>query len=655
MAFALTDEQRMIQDGVRAFVKTELQPHEELVERLDAVPDDLFDALRRKAIDAGYYALNMPEEHGGGGLNASQRAVAEVEFGRVSRALGIICNRPAPILKSCVGDQIDTYLKPTIRGERWECFALTEPGAGSDARAIATRAVSDGDDYVVNGTKQFITMAMRADFIILFAVTGVEGTPSGERKRITAFLVDKATPGITVTPLDVLSNRGMKSCIISFEDVRVPACNILGEEGGGFEIAKAWIFSGRVMLAANCVGLAERAMGVAAEWANTRHAFGQPIGRYQGTAFKLADMATEIHATRLLVLDAAAKMDAGTITQREASQVNLFGSEMVGRATDNAIQILGGMGVTKDMPLERFWRDARVERIWEGTSEIHRDIISKDVLREYRGMSAASRIRQEVEGRILVITFDHPPAHAFDQQASRDLDAALTRLNDDPELRCAIVTATGDRMFSAGWDLKAVAAGETGEDFGPHGFMGLRRSDLLKPVICAVNGLAVGGGFEFALAATIVLAVPHAEFGLPEVQRGFIPEAGGLWRGAPQTAGQHRLRAASDRPAADGRGRPAPWLRQPHRARRSPDGRGAGGRRQIIAAAAPLAVGALLEVTREVEALSDAQAFERLRSGLPAHTRMRQSEDFKEGPARLRREARAALDGEIEAGPWTSS
>jgi acyl-CoA dehydrogenase len=383
MEFTLSDEQRMISEGVRAFVEKELHPHEEMVERLDTVPDDLFQEIRQKAIRNGYYALNMPTEHGGGGLNASERAVAEIEFGRVSRALGIICNRPAPILKICAGDQIATYLAPTVRGERWECFALTEPGTGSDARAITTRAVADGGDYVINGTKQFITMAMRADFIIVFAVTGTEQTPRGDRKRITAFLVDKDTPGISVTPLDVLSNRGMKSCIIAFEDVRVPARNILGQEGGGFALAKNWIFSGRVMLAANCIGLAERAMGYAARWANTRHAFGHPIGSYQGTSFKLADMAMEIHATRLLVHDAAAKMDAGTITQREASQVNLFGSEMAGRVTDNALQIMGGMGVTKDMPLERFWRDARVERIWEGTSEIHRDIISKDVLREF--------------------------------------------------------------------------------------------------------------------------------------------------------------------------------------------------------------------------------------------------------------------------------
>ncbi|WP_442582216.1 acyl-CoA dehydrogenase family protein [Mesorhizobium sp. ASY16-5R] len=381
---SLTDDQRMIADGVRAFVEQELIPHETLVEEKDQVPPDLFAELKSKAIKAGYYALNMPEELGGGGLGQSLRSAAEIEFGRTTRALSIICNRPAPILKSCVGDQVETYLKPVIRGERWECFGLTEPGAGSDARQISTKAVRDGDDYVINGEKIFITMAMVADFIILFAVTGVDEAPKGPQKRITCFLVDKNLPGVSVRPLALVGNRGFKSCSIALEDVRVPARNILGEEGGGFAIAKSWIFSGRIMLAANMVGLAERAMGIAATYANTRRAFGKTIGEFQGTSFKLADMAMEIQATRLLVLDGAAKLEAGTITQREASIVNLFGSEMAGRVTDNALQMLGGMGVSKEWPIERMWRDVRVERIWEGTSEIHRDLISRDILREFR-------------------------------------------------------------------------------------------------------------------------------------------------------------------------------------------------------------------------------------------------------------------------------
>jgi crotonobetainyl-CoA hydratase len=246
-------------------------------------------------------------------------------------------------------------------------------------------------------------------------------------------------------------------------------------------------------------------------------------------------------------------------------------------------------------------------------------------------MSRPSRIRVEAIGPVLEITFDHPPAHAFNEQASRDLDAALSRLNDDPDLRCAIVTATGERMFSAGWDLKAVAAGETGEDFGPHGFMGLRRFDLIKPVIAAVNGLAVGGGFEFALNATLVVAADHAEFGLPELQRGFIPEAGGLWRAhrkLPINVASELLLTGRRLTAEEGFrlgfiNRIVPRERLMEEAR---------GLARSIVSAAPLAVGALLEVTREVETLSDEQAFARLYSGLPARERMRKSDDFNEGP-----------------------
>ena len=246
-------------------------------------------------------------------------------------------------------------------------------------------------------------------------------------------------------------------------------------------------------------------------------------------------------------------------------------------------------------------------------------------------MSDGSRIRVEAVGPVLEITFDHPPAHAFNEKASRDLDAALTRLHEDADLRCAIVTATGERMFSAGWDLKAVAAGETGEDFGPHGFMGLRRFDLLKPVIAAVNGLAVGGGFEFALNATLVVAAEHAEFGLPELQRGFIPEAGGLWRAhrkLPVNLASELLLTGRRLTAEEGfrvgfinRIVPREGLMEAARELA-----------RSIVSAAPLAVSALLEVTREVEALSDEEDIERLYSGLPARERMRKSDDFNEGP-----------------------
>lgn len=242
-----------------------------------------------------------------------------------------------------------------------------------------------------------------------------------------------------------------------------------------------------------------------------------------------------------------------------------------------------------------------------------------------------TRIRTNVVGGVLEIIFDHPPANAFDQQASRDLDAALTELNENPALRVGIVTGTGDKIFSAGWDLKAVAAGDDGEDFGPHGFMSLNRHDLIKPVICAVNGLAVGGGFEFALSASLVICVPEAEFGLPELQRGFIPEAGGLWRAhrrLPVNIASELLLTGRRLTAEEGRqygfvNRVVPRDRLMATAHELAA--------QIVAGA-PLAVAALLEVTREVEALSDRAAFERLQTGLPWRDRLRGSEDYKEGP-----------------------
>jgi len=380
--FSLTFEQQALIDSLAEFVEKELYPHEDLVEQLRAVPPDIAQDIKAKAKAAGFFAMNMPAELGGGGLDYQSLALAERELGRPSTALSLLLKRPANILLACKGDQIETYLKPAIRGERTDCFALTEPGAGSDARAITTNARRDGDDWIINGTKQFISYADVADFIILFAVTGVDDTPKGPRKRFTAFLVDKDTPGVTVKP--TICTRGYNPNMIYLEDVRVPSSKILGEEGKGFDFANDWLYSGRVMLAAHCVGRAERVFKMACEWAATRKAFGKTIGEFQGIGFKIADMASEIRQAYLMVMEAAWKMDQGTLTRHEASMVNLFGSEMIGRVTDHAVQIFGGMGVMEEFPIQRFWRDARIERIWEGTSEIHRDIIARDILREYR-------------------------------------------------------------------------------------------------------------------------------------------------------------------------------------------------------------------------------------------------------------------------------
>ncbi len=384
MEFSISFEQQALIDSLSAFIEKELYPHEDIVERTRAVPPDLAQSIRSKARAAGFYAMNMPAELGGGGLDNQTMALAERELGKPASGLSLLLKRPTHILLACKGDQVDTYLKPCITGERTDCFALTEPGCGSDARAIVTSARRDGRDWIINGVKQFISYADVADFIIVFTVTGVDETPKGPRKRFTAFLVDKDTPGVTVKPMPSICTRGYNPNMIYFNDVRVPDGKILGEEGKGFEIANDWLYNGRVMLAAHCVGRAERAFKMASEWAATRKAFGRPIGEFQGTGFKLADMATEIRLAFLMVMECAWKMDQKTLTRQEASMCNLFASEMVGRVTDHAVQIFGGMGMMEEVPIQRFWRDARIERIWEGTSEIHRDIIARDILREYR-------------------------------------------------------------------------------------------------------------------------------------------------------------------------------------------------------------------------------------------------------------------------------
>ena len=384
MDFTISFEQQALVDSLSSFVEKELYPHEALVEEKRLVPDEIATDIRRKAQAAGFHSMNMPIELGGGGLDYQTMALVDRELGKPSTALSLLISRPTKILLACKGEQIDRYLKPVIRGERKDCFALTEPAGGSDAKSITTSAKRDGDDWIINGVKQFISYADMADFIVLFAITGTDDTPKGPRKRFTAFLIDKDTPGVTVTPMPAICTRGYNPNMIYLDNVRVHARQILGEEGKGFDFANDWLYSGRVMLASASVGRAERIFKMACEWAASRKAFGRTIGEFQGTGFKIADMATDIKMAWLLVLEAAWKMDQGTLTRHEASIVNLHGSEMIGRVADHAVQIFGGMGMMEEFPIQRFWRDARIERIWEGTSEIHRDIIARDILREFR-------------------------------------------------------------------------------------------------------------------------------------------------------------------------------------------------------------------------------------------------------------------------------
>ncbi len=382
MDFALSTEQQMLVDSVRSFVKAELDPHEDEIERTDEVRPDLIQQIHERAIKAGFYAANMPEELGGGGLDHLSLTLMERELGRACYALQYAVARPSNILRACVDEQIERYLKPAIRGERVECLAMTEPNAGSDLRSMKTRAVADGDDFVITGTKHFISYADVADFIILFAASGTEETSKGAKKKITAFLIDKESKGLEVRrgPRSV-SHRGFHHCELSFTQCRVHRRQVLGNIHRGFDVANTWLGATRLTVAAQCVGRAGRAMEMAAKWAANRKQFGQTIGKFQGVAFKLADMAVEIEAANLLTLQAAWKSDQGIATDSDYAMAKLFATEALARITDQAVQIFGGMGLMEETGIERLWRDARVERIWDGTSEIQRHIISRQILR----------------------------------------------------------------------------------------------------------------------------------------------------------------------------------------------------------------------------------------------------------------------------------
>jgi acyl-CoA dehydrogenase len=387
MDFALNEEQQMIIKTTRDFVVNELYPHEAEIEETGHLRPELRDEIKRKAIEAGLYAANMPAEVGGAGLDTLTWVLYEKELGKANYALHWTCvARPSNILMACQGDQRERYLLPSVRGEKSDCLAMTEPGTGSDVRGMKTFARKDGDDYVINGTKHFISHADEASFVILFAATGEEDTPKGKKKLITAFLVDMGTPGYTVRPgYKNVSHRGYNNCVLEFNDCRVHKSQILGEVHKGFEVANDWLGATRLQVAATCVGRAERALEHAKQFAVDRVQFGQQIGKFQGVSFKLADMALELKAAELLTLEAAWKFDAKTVTDMDMAMAKLKATEMLAFVSDEAIQIHGGMGLMSELPLERIWRDARVERIWEGTSEIQRHIISRSLLRPLGG------------------------------------------------------------------------------------------------------------------------------------------------------------------------------------------------------------------------------------------------------------------------------
>ena len=382
MHFGLSEEQDMIVNTVRAYVENEIYPHEAIVERSGQVPLELGLEIKQKVIDLGFYACNFPEEVGGAGLSHLDFTLVERELGRGSMALTHFFGRPQNILMACEGEQKEKYLLPAVRGEKMDALAMTEPDAGSDVRGMKCQAQRDGGDWVINGSKHFISGAEHADFFIVFVATGVDDTAKGPKKRITCFLVDRGTPGFEVREgYASVSHRGYKNYILYFDNCRLPDAQVLGEVDGGFAVMNEWLYATRLTVAAFCVGRARRCFDHALSYAAERKQFGQQIAKFQGISFQIADMITEIDAADWLTLSGAWRLDQGMDANREIASAKLYASEMLARVTDATLQIHGGMGLMDDFPIERFWRDARVERIWDGTSEIQRHIISRDLLR----------------------------------------------------------------------------------------------------------------------------------------------------------------------------------------------------------------------------------------------------------------------------------
>jgi len=383
MDFGLSDEQAMIVATVRSFVEREIYPFERLVEQTGEVPPEVAAAIKAKTIELGFYACNFPQSVGGAGLSHLEFALVERELGRGSMALNHFFGRPQNILMACTGEQIERYLLPAVRGERMDALAMTEPEAGSDIRGMKTSARRVGGDWVVNGTKHFISGADHADFVIVFVATGEEATAAGpKKKKLTAFLVDRGTKGFTIrNGYRSVSHHGYKNMILDFDNCRLPDAQVLGEVDGGFAVMNEWLYATRITVATMAVGRARRVFDIMLAYAAARKQFGQPIGRFQGVGFQLADSITEIDAADHLTLAAAWRLDQGLPANREIASAKLYATEMLARVTDRAIQVHGGMGLMDDLPLERFWRDARVERIWDGTSEIQRHIIARDLLR----------------------------------------------------------------------------------------------------------------------------------------------------------------------------------------------------------------------------------------------------------------------------------
>ncbi len=379
MDFRLTDEQKMVQQTVRDFVKRELMPLEGEVllnerENRPGIERAQIRELQLKAKEMGFWGINTPEEYGGANLGPIMSGIISMELARtfVPFAFGGSADN---ILYHCNEEQKQQYLLPTINGERRSCFALSEPGAGSDAANIKMRARKDGDCWVLNGEKIFITNGNEADFTMVFAVTDPE---KGGHGGVTCFLVDREM-GWRSSYIPTMGEWGPAS--LYFEDVRVPEKNILGKINGGFNLGMQWIGAGRWAIACRAVGVAERALDMAIEYSKHRISMGQPIAERQAIQWMIADSYVEIEATRWLALYAAWQAEEGQDNRHASSVAKLNGATMVNHVIDRVLQVHGGMGYTKELPVERWYREVRLWRIFEGTDEIQRYIIARNLLR----------------------------------------------------------------------------------------------------------------------------------------------------------------------------------------------------------------------------------------------------------------------------------
>jgi len=380
MDFSLSEEQHLLVSSIRGFIESELRPLEEDIEKTGRLADDVASEIRAKSRELGLYAVNIPTKYGGGGLSVLDWMIAEEQFGRTSdilvrRAFGNVYE----ILLEGTDAQIETYLIPAVRGDRTFSVAFTEPEAGSDAAAIKTRAVRKNDGWVLNGSKHFISDGLYSDFFIVTAVTN----PDAGARGISTFILDKGLAGFTVgRDQPMMGLKGTSHVELHFENVKLNEGSLLGKEGQGLKLALATL--GRVRLAqvsARAVGRSSMILDSCLRYSKDRRQFGSPIGEFQMIQHMLADSAMEINACRLALWQTASRIDAGEEARGAISMLKVQASEMLGRVVDRAVKIYGGAGYCCDLPIERYYRDARIARIYDGTSEIHRMVMARQMMK----------------------------------------------------------------------------------------------------------------------------------------------------------------------------------------------------------------------------------------------------------------------------------